>query len=155
MEEKKLGVIGKGLSVVAGPVLGLLPPRIQEKLTNYEAACWMSSSSRIFNTALSLATLVSLGTRTFGVDIDPTQGNIATNIGIGIGIDTVLREAAYKVYGEFSLMLYYGIHLAAYIGKYEQLHFTHHSPWGEPIISAIDKLIQDSKLKPVDALRYE
>lgn len=124
MDKKELSLVGKIASVISGPVTGLLPPRWQMKLTkrNYDAACYMSTTSRIFNGLWSLYTATSLVSKIFGVDIDPSAMNLATNIGIGVFIDTALREIKYA----FS----YGLNSPEFM--------NYHEPWGEPILSSID-----------------
>lgn len=128
MTEKQgeLSFLEKAGAITLGPILGLLPPRLQMKLSGekYQAASYMSTSSRITNGIISAYTLVSLGARLFGADIDPSTNNIITNAGIGFGADTTLRE------------LFYG-------AKYNWNHpfMSRNEPWGEPLLSTLDSLM--------------
>jgi hypothetical protein len=128
MKEKlgELSFLEKAGAVTLGPVLGLLPPRLQMKLSGDKrtAASYMSTSSRITNAVVSAYTLVSLGARLFGADIDPSTNDVVTNAGVWIGADTTLRE------------LFYG-------AKYNWNHpyMPRNEPWGEPILSTIDSVV--------------
>ncbi|RMF55764.1 hypothetical protein D6745_01170 [Candidatus Woesearchaeota archaeon] len=81
----------------------------------------MSTSSRAFNIAWSAYSAVSLIGRAFGMDIDPTPGNAATLLGLGVAADTAVREVCYGLH-------YYMNHPNS----------TYSDPWGEPILSLID-----------------
>ena len=83
---KKIG------SIIAGPVLGLLPPNVQENITSYDSARIMSTTSRIVNGAYGLYSLVSLGFKIAGADIDPTNSNTLTYVGLGVAADSIVRE---------------------------------------------------------------
>lgn len=77
---------------------GLLPPEIQERITNYEAASIMSTSSRRFNVLLGTYAIISSLVKLFGGDIDPTPNNILTWGGLGIAVDSFFREVLYGFY---------------------------------------------------------
>ncbi|GEM_PF-5136065 len=125
---KPLSLVERVAAAVVGPVLGLLPPRKQLQITrqNNDAARIMSTSSRITNGVITLYTLASLVGNAMGIDINPTQGDTVTNVGIIVGIDTVLREVLYAGMRAFSI------------------HQNHPDPgmsytevWGEPLISIL------------------
>lgn len=121
-EQDELSFLEKAVCVVSGPVLGMLPPRVQVNITdNYNAASVMSCSSRVFNAAWSVYAASSLACKIFGADIDPTPGNLATYVGIPIAFDSVVREFLHG------------------IRCYLQSPFEDFcEPWGEPIISLWD-----------------
>lgn len=127
-EQLKLNKLEKTICVLTGPVTGLIPPRLQMKLgqlTNnaYEAAVYMSTSSRIFNAAWTAYGLVSGVAQLVGVDLDPSPGNSATWASIPIGIDGLIRE------------IFNGFRYAIKGGNW----FTDYNiPWGEPVLSFID-----------------
>jgi len=140
MEDEKLGVMEKGIFALMGPVYGLLPPRWQEGMMDYEGACIASTSSRICNAVLSLATLASIGAITaFGVNIDSTQGMIATDIGLLIGADTIIREG------------FYGAKHYLEGGR----HFTYREPWGEPITSIVESALYQKGTSVVNEMGFK
>jgi|GEM_PF-6361047 len=128
MDKKtELNKLEKTICVLTGAITGLLPGRLQMKLgelTNntYEAAVYMSISSRTVNAVWATYGLVSGISHFFGVDLDPSPGNIATWASIPIAVDSLVRET-------FNA-LRYGIKGGA---------FTNYNiPWGEPIFSLLD-----------------
>lgn len=123
MENQKLSLLEKSVCVALGPVLGMLPPRKQLELTkgNYEKACLLSSSSRIFNSVWSAYAAVSLAAKVFGADIDPMPYNALTYIGIPVALNTMIRELSFGVH----------FYLDSPFSSYNE-------PWGEPIISWMD-----------------
>lgn len=112
------------LAAIVGPVAGLLPPRMQMKLTrdDEKTAHYMSLSSRVFNAAWGLYGTASLVARAFGADIDPTPGNIVTWSGPVALVDSAVRETL------FGIKCYLN---NPFNPRYE--------PWGEPIWSIIDQ----------------
>ncbi|HLC72324.1 MAG TPA: hypothetical protein VJH37_01960 [Candidatus Nanoarchaeia archaeon] len=122
----QLSLMEKITLALAGPVLGMLPPRWQLQVTrnNNDAARIMSTSSRLANATYAIYAAGSLIGRVIGMDMDPTEGNMLTAIGVVIGVDTIVRE---------------GLYLGAYMAS---MHHNHPKPgmsytevWGEPIIS--------------------
>lgn len=125
---KQLSLVERVAAAIAGPILGLLPPRKQLQITqqNNNAARIMSTSSRITNGVITIYTVASLVGNAMGIDLNPTQGNTVTNVGIIVGIDTVIREVLYAGMRAFSI------------------HQNHPDPgmsytevWGEPLISML------------------
>jgi hypothetical protein len=89
-------------AIIAGPILGLAPAEKQIEMWhgNIAAARYMSTTSRISNAVWGAYALVSLGTRTFGYDIDLSPANLATWVGLGVAAQVAVREcvawAAYR-----------------------------------------------------------
>jgi len=131
MSEKQLSLTGKVVSIATGPILGMLPPRKQIQLAkgSREAACYMSSTSRIFNGVWTLYTIGSLSSRAFGADIDPSAGDILTLSGIAIGLDSLVREVMYAGTAYF----------------HDGGSFSFHEPWGEPILSIVDSMRRSNR----------
>lgn len=126
MSEERSSFLEKAGAIAVGPILGLLPPRLQMKVAGdkYQGACFMSTSSRITNALISAYTLVSLGARLFGADIDPSTKDIVTNAGIWIGADTTLRE---------------GLYAARY--TFNNPFMNKNEPFGEPLWSISDSIV--------------
>jgi len=119
--DKHLSVLKKVGCAVSGPVVGLLPPRVQINSLGYQGASIASTSSRIFDDVWSVYAVVSLVVKVFGVDIDPTTHDPITYVGIPIALDSGIRE------------FLFGVH------SYLTSPFNDNTePWGEPIISFID-----------------
>jgi len=129
-ETIELSTLEKTICVLAGPAIGMLPAEMQMKigeLTNnpFQAASYMSTTSRLFNGVLAISGGVALAARMFGIDIDPTAYNSVTWAAIPLAVSTVLREAGYALkyetaggkqfmtatepHGEFFLSLGYGL----------------------------------------------
>lgn len=106
--------------VFYGPLGGLLPPEVQENKTSYEAACIMSSTSRIVNGAWGIYSLCSLISKIFDMDIDPSPGNILTWAGLGVLADSIVREI---IFGFQYVM--------------DHPYSKYNIPWGEPLISIL------------------
>ncbi|MFH1770301.1 MAG: hypothetical protein ABH828_01970 [archaeon] len=110
-------------SIIIGPVLGLAPERKQLEWTegDRKEAFYMSATSRILNGLWATYSIVSLITKAFGQDIDPTPGNIATYAGIPLIPDTILREAGYLFFRGLT-------------SPFREKN----QPWGEPLLTYID-----------------
>ena len=122
-DDSKLSLLEKALCVATGPVLGMLPPPIQRKITggNEEAAALMSTTSRLFNgVAWPAYAISSLVSKYFGVDIDPSPGNFVTWGGLVAGADSILRE---------------GLLGCAYV--FQHPYVSHLKVWGEPVTSIL------------------
>ncbi|MBC8501466.1 MAG: hypothetical protein ISS25_04145 [Nanoarchaeota archaeon] len=122
-ENKELSRLEKIAWGAVGPVLGILPERVQMKITkgNQHAAFTMSASSRVVNGVWAAYSTASLISKAFGVDIDPSPGNIVTYAGIPLIPDTVAREVSFAFY---------------YVLSHPFGHY--HKPWGEPILTVMD-----------------
>lgn len=127
--EPKFTFLDKAVSIATGPFLGWLPPRMQCSIVidhdgfGYERAKLLSSSSRAFNAAWSLYALGAAAARHYGVDIDPTHGNYIMWAGVGIGVDTIVRELC-----RGAAIAYHGDSAAGDI-------------WGSPLASSIDRVV--------------
>jgi len=121
MNMKKSSSLDKVMFSIMGPVVGMLPSRTQIRRFGFDNASLASTSSRVFNIALSLYSFAS-ATRLFG-DIDPTPENILTKVGLIIAADTVLRETLYAT---------------CYVFNGGSPRVTYHEPFGEPVTSFLD-----------------
>ena len=123
MSTRDLSLVGKIAAILSGPVTGLLPPRLQMRLSqgNTEAASLMSTTSRITNLVLGFYAAASTASKIFGADIDPTPYDAATWLGLAAAADSFVREGLYGLY-------YHSNHGMA----------TMHDVWGEPLISHLD-----------------
>ena len=132
----EFSLAGRIASALVGPVLGMLPPRWQLKVTNgnADAARIMSTSSRLTNGLYGIYAASSLICRMVGIDIDPTEGNHVTAVGVIIGVDTIVRESLYR---------------SAYYLSMHQNHpdpgMTYTEVWGEPILSIVDAMVSKEK----------
>jgi hypothetical protein len=118
-----LSALGKVGCAVSGPVVGLLPPRLQINAFGYDGASVASTSSRVFNGVWSAYAACSLVAKAFGVDIDPTTHDVITYVGIPVIADSLVREFLLGVRNYFT---------SPFNDPYE--------PWGEPVISIIDSI---------------
>ena len=126
-----LSFLEKAACVVNGPVLGLLPPRVQVRLgeatgNSYRAATLMSLSSRLTNIGIGLYGVGCVASRLFGADIDLTPMDAITWVGIPIAFDSFLREF---------------MNAWEYTAAGGNLFRDYNVPWGEPFLSVLDDRI--------------
>lgn len=100
--DKKMSTFGGALLLLTGPLTGLLPERLALKLTrgNEQAAYNLTIVSRTFNAAYSVYALASWIAGAFGYEIDPSPGRALTKVGIGVAVDTLMREGYLKLVGD-------------------------------------------------------
>jgi hypothetical protein len=120
---RPLSALEKFGCAVAGPVVGLLPPRLQVNGLGYQGASIASTSSRVFNGVWSAYAAASLVAKVFGIDVDPTTHDLITYVGIPVALDSGVRELLLGVRNYFT---------SPFDDPTE--------PWGEPVISIIDSV---------------
>jgi len=127
-QETKLSLLEKIGCVGMGPIAGMLPPRIQQKIGNYtrnsyEASSLMSTTSRAVNGTLSGVAGITLIAKVFGADIDSNTIDLVTYVGTPLIVDTILRE---------------GFGALTYVVNGGSTEIDYFGPWGEPILSILD-----------------
>ena len=130
MRTNNFNFLERNLLRTVGIATGLLPPRLQLKITNgnTKAAGYMSEGSRFVNGVIPLVCgVVSITAMTFGKDVDPTPYNLLT-IGsfLWTGLETAPRELSHALH-------------RIYNKDFEEVPV----PWGEFYLSALD-----AKLNP-------
>lgn len=129
VSDKDIKFLNKVAGMIVGPVVGLAPERLQLKFTkgNYEKAYIMANTSRIVNNLWAAYSVLSVITKIFGADIDPTPGNVATWTGLGAAVDGFFRES----YFTWETMLRYNKETPIIVGEPLWTYFDNkkHPEW--------------------------